>query len=148
MNTLILTAFKNAIPYVIAMFVGFSGAWYIQGLRITSLKQEAVAKEQAIKEANQKERDRIAKINEETNDAWHKNLDALHDCYKSGRCGVPARYRMPGPGISAAAQGVGLRPADDGLSAAGTAALAQDCAVTTLQLLDLIVWVQQVGETK
>lgn len=132
-----------ALVAVAAGFAAFSTAWYIQGLRITGLKQEAVAKEQAIVTANQKERDRIAKLNEETNDAWMQNLNALHACYQSGRCSVPTRYRVPRPGVPAA-PGIAYAPSAD----AGLAALAEDCAVTTGQLVELQQWVSKVGAGK
>lgn len=145
MDPITLRLFKTFGPYVLVAVIsgcaGFSGAWYIQGLRITGLKQDAVAKEQAIKEANQKEADRVRKITEETNDAWLKNLDALHDCYKSGRCSVPARYRVPGPGVSPA-PGITYAPTAD----AGLASLAEDCAATTGQLVELQQWIGKVSK--
>jgi hypothetical protein len=121
--------------------VGFMLAWYIQGVRLNAAKQELVAYKQAATAQKQAEKDRTDKINEETSNDWIKNLDALHQCYKSGRCGVrPGPGGMPSGGISAPA-----KPSD----AAGTNSVpapervAEECAYTTLQINSLQTWIER-----
>jgi hypothetical protein len=148
MDPLTLRLLKTFGPYVlvavIAASAGFSAAWYIQGLRLTEEKQRYKDREQAIIDQKQIEKYRTDKINEETSNDWIKNLDALHQCYKSGRCGVrPSAGGMPSGGISAPA-----KPSD----AAGTNAVpaadrvAADCADTTLNLNMLQGWNEKVSK--
>lgn len=145
MDPLTLRLFKMFGPYVlvavIAASAGFSTAWYIQGLRLTEEKQRYKDREQAIVDQKQAEKDRTDKLNEETSNDWLKNLDALHDCYKSGRCGVrPSAGGMPSGGISAPSVK---------LDAAGTNAIpsaervAEECAYTTLQINSLQTWIER-----
>jgi len=137
MNPLILEAFKRAIPYVIFAGMGFMAAWYIQGLRITSAKQEFTDFKQDLRKKQQDEKDRQTKINEETTDAWHKNLDALHDYYR--------KRMLP----SAGSGGNGLSKPSGGTDASGQDAIpaparvAEDAAETTLQLNQLQDWVNR-----
>ena len=124
--------------------VGFMLAWYIQGVRLTAAKQELVAYKQAATAQKQAEKDRTDKINEETSNDWLKNLDALHQCYKSGRCGVrPGAGGMPSGGISAPAG----KPDATGANAVPAAdRVAADCAETTLNLNMLQSWNEKVSK--
>ena len=124
--------------------VGFMLAWYIQGVRLTAAKQELVAYKQAATAQKQAEKDRTDKLNEETSNDWLKNLDALHQCYKSGRCGVrPGAGGMPSGGISAPAG----KPDATGANAVPAAdRVAADCAETTLNLNMLQSWNEKVSK--
>lgn len=126
---------------VVVASVGFMLAWYIQGVRLTAAKQELVAYKQAATAQKQAEKDRTDKLNEETSNDWIKNLDALHQCYKSGRCGVrPVSGGMPSGGLSAPS----VKP-----DAAGTNSVpspervAEECAYTTLQINSLQTWIER-----
>ena len=121
--------------------VGFMLAWYIQGVRLTAAKQELVAYKQAATAQKQAEKDRTDKLNEETSNDWLKNLDALHDCYKSGRCGVrPSAGGMPSGGISAPS----VKPDATGTNAIPPAErVAEECAYTTLQINSLQTWIER-----
>ena len=121
--------------------VGFMLAWYIQGVRLTAAKQELVAYKQAATAQKQAEKDRTDKINEETSNDWIKNLNALHDCYKSGRCGVrPGAGGMPSGGISAPS----VKPDATGTNAVPPAErVAEECAYTTLQINSLQTWIER-----
>ncbi len=121
--------------------VGFMLAWYIQGVRLTAAKQELVAYKQAATAQKQAEKDRTDKINEETSNDWIKNLDALHQCYKSGRCGVrPSAGGMPSGGISAPS----VKPDATGTNAIPPAErVAEECAYTTLQINSLQTWIER-----
>ena len=121
--------------------VGFMLAWYIQGVRLTAAKQELVAYKQAATAQKQAEKDRTDKINEETSNDWLKNLDALHQCYKSGRCGVrPSAGGMPSGGISAPS----VKPDATGTNAVPPAErVAEECAYTTLQINSLQTWIER-----
>lgn len=121
--------------------VGFMLAWYIQGVRLTAAKQELVAYKQAATAQKQAEKDRTDKINEETSNDWIKNLDALHQCYKSGRCGVrPGAGGMPSGGISAPS----VKPDATGTNAIpAPERVAEECAYTTLQINSLQTWIER-----
>ena len=121
--------------------VGFMLAWYIQGVRLTAAKQELVAHKQAATAQKQAEKDRTDKINEETSNDWIKNLDALHQCYKSGRCGVrPGAGGMPSGGISAPS----VKPDATGTNAIpAPERVAEECAYTTLQINSLQTWIER-----
>ena len=121
--------------------VGFMLAWYIQGVRLTAAKQELVAHKQAATAQKQAEKDRTDKINEETSNDWLKNLNALHDCYKSGRCGVrPGAGGMPSGGISAPSK----QPDAAGTNAVPAAErVSEECAYTTLQINSLQTWIER-----
>lgn len=141
MNPMVIQFFKWALPYGVVFGLGFCAAWYVQGLRVQSAKQELVSFQQAATAQKQAEKDRTDKINEETSNDWIKNLNALHDCYKSGRCGVrPSAGGMPSGGLSAPS----VKP-----DAAGTNAIpapervAEECAYTTLQINSLQTWIER-----
>lgn len=151
MNPLILQLFQRAIPYAIAACVGFAVAFYVQGLRVTALKNDVKAEQQRYKDRDQAiitqqqdEKAKQQKLNEETSNDWIKNLDALHECYRTGRCGVrPGAGGMPSGGISAPASkpdaaGANPVPAPDRVAA--------DCAETTLNLNMLQSWNEKVSK--
>ena len=148
MDPLTLRLFKMFGPYVlvavIAASAGFSAAWYIQGLRLTEEKQRYKDREQAIVDQKQAEKDRTDKLNEETSNDWLKNLNALHECYRTGRCGVrPGAGGMPSGGISAPAG----KPDAAGTNAVPAAdRVAADCAETTLNLNMLQGWNEKVSK--
>lgn len=144
MNPMVIQFFRWAAPYGVVFGLGFCAAWYIQGLRIQSAKQELVAYKQAATAQKQAEKDRTDKLNEETSNDWLKNLDALHQCYKSGRCGVrPGAGGMPSGGISAPSGSLNGTPGDD---LPTPARIVRDCAEETLKLIHLQKWVDGVSQ--
>lgn len=151
MNPLILQLFQRAIPYAIAASIGFAVAFYVQGLRVTALKNDVKTEQQRYKDRDQAiiaqqqdEKAKHQKLNEETSNDWIKNLNALHECYRSGRCGVrPGAGGMPSGGLSAPsgkpdAAGTNAVPAPDRVAA--------DCAETTLNLNMLQSWNEKVSK--
>jgi hypothetical protein len=145
MDPLTLRLFKTFGPYVLVAVIsasaGFSAAWYIQGLRLTEEKQRYKDREQAIIDQKQIEKDRTDKLNEETSNDWIKNLDALHQCYKSGRCGVRSGSGgMPSGGLSAPS----VKPDATGTnSVPAPERVAEECAYTTLQINSLQTWIER-----
>lgn len=148
MDPITLRLFKTFGPYVLVAVIagcaGFSTAWYIQGLRLTAEKQRYTSREQAIVDQKQEENAKHQKLNEETSNDWLKNLNALHECYRSGRCGVrPSAGGMPSGGISAPAS----KPDAAGTNAVPAAdRVAADCAETTLNLNMLQGWNEKVSK--
>lgn len=151
MNPMVIQFFRWALPYGVVFGLGFCAAWYVQGLHVSSLKndvkaeqQRYKARDQAIIDQKQIEKDKQQKLNEETSNDWLKNLNALHDCYKSGRCGVrPSAGGMPSGGISAPASraneaGAGTVPSADRIAA--------DCAEVQLMQNMLQDWNDKVSK--
>lgn len=138
MNPLILESFRRAMPYMVIAGLGFMAAWYIQGLRITSAKQEFVEFKQKLKQAQQDEKDRQTKISEETTDAWHQNLNALHEYYRKR---MLPRAGSGGNGLSAPAGGIDGAGQD---AVPAPARVAEDAAETTLQLNQLQDWIERI----
>jgi len=146
MNPLILQAFRYSIPYAITFALGFCAAWYVQGLRVTSAKQELVEYRQEAKQKLLDEKERHQKINEEARDGWIASIDVLHQCYKSGRCRVPAQPGgMPSGGISAPASGADAGALD---AVPAPTRVAEDCAEETLRLIRLQSWIEKVSEPR
>ena len=151
MNPMVIQFFKWALPYGVVFGIGFCAAWYVQGLHVSSLKNDVKDKQQRYKDRDQAiidqkqiEKDKQQKLNEETSNDWLKNLDALHDCYKSGRCGVrPSAGGMPSGGISAPTGSVNGTPGDD---LPTPARIVRDCAEETLKLIHLQKWVDGVSQ--
>jgi hypothetical protein len=143
-NPTVIQFFRWAAPYGVVFGLGFCAAWYIQGLRIQSAKQELVAHKQAATAQKQEEQAKHQKLNEETANDWIKNLEALHQCYRSGRCGVrPSAGGMPSGGISAPAKQPDAASANTVPAADRVAA---DCAETTLNLNMLQGWNEKVSK--
>ena len=148
MNPMVIQFFRWALPYGVVFGIGFCAAWYVQGMRVSSLKNDVKAEQQRYKDRDQAiidqkqiEKDKQQKLNEETSNDWLKNLDALHDCYKSGRCGVrPSAGGMPSGGISAPS----VKPDATGTNAIPSAErVAEECAYTTLQINSLQTWIER-----
>ena len=135
MNPLILEAFRRMWPYLIVAGLGFGAAWYIQGLRIVSAKQELVSFKQQAREALQDEKDRQQEIAEKTDEDWHKNLDALHEYYRKRMLPQASGGGVTLPGTPGLANGAG----QDAVPA--PARVAEDCAETTLQLNSIQDWI-------
>ncbi len=75
-------------PYVIAAGVafglGWSAAWYVQGMRLTAAKQELVEWQQGMTKAVQAAREHEYQLNVEAQNAWSKNLDELRRTWRNG----------------------------------------------------------------
>ena len=152
MNPLALTILKRLIPFAIAAALGFSAAWYIQGLRITAAKQDFTtyvqkirqeaqdAKYEADRQREQAQRD-YATASKQLEDALARG-DALSRCIAAGKCrGMPKQpvcASSPATDVPPAI-GVDEAGADAVFAAAGVAdeGVIADCARTTLQINQL-----------
>lgn len=131
--------------------VGFMLAWYVQGIRINSLKndvqaeqQKYAAMEQAIVTQQQQETAKHQALNERISNDWNENLLALRKCYESGRCGLrPGAGGMPSGGLSAPSGTVNGTSGDD---LPTPARIVRDCAEETLKLIHLQRWIEGVGK--
>ena len=143
MSTLLLTLFKNSIPYLVAGIAGFGLAFGIQELRLTHAEQEFTQYKQTqtqliqeAKDAANKQRD----VADAAYDTASKKLetaladgDAYRRCVAAGKCGrvrpAPACTGVTLPTTSTAdVSGANAVPAPTGDAA------INDCAVTTLML--------------
>ena len=152
MNPLALTILKRLIPFAIAAALGFSAAWYIQGLRITAAKQDFTtyvqqirqeaqdAKDEADRQREQAQRD-YATASQQLEDALARG-DALSRCIAAGKCrGMPKQPVCAGSSAAPvqAPTGVDDASADAVFAAASVAdeGVIADCARTTLQINQL-----------
>ena len=145
MPSLVLEVLRSTWLYLVAALGGFVLAWSVQGLRLTAAQQEFTAYRQDQQQAINVAAERATKQREESAYAYQILNAQLNQeiesgavyrrCVAAGKCGrvqqrpasLPAATVSPGAGTDAA------RP--DPVSAAGDdAALAGDCAVTTLRL--------------
>lgn len=128
----ILIRFAPFIAVAIGAFgLGFSSAFYVKGVRLTGCKQDHVAYVQDLEQKKIDAEKQADERRKETSDAWAKNLDYLRKCYASGKC-LPTLPTSPG--------GLQSAPGVDGGTSYNLPAperVAEDCAVTTLQLMTL-----------
>ena len=147
MNPLLL----RLIPLAVSAAAGFAIAWGIQGLRLTSAehefveyKQEQVRLAQKRKDDADKQRNEAAARYADSSAELRKQIDegeVIKRCIASGRCSVArnpsglceSTSRRAGAGLSAPRRVDD--PGQDTIFAAGK--LAEECAVTTLQLNQL-----------
>ncbi len=73
-----------ALAAAIASALGWSGAWYVQGLHIASVRQELVEFQQGMVRAVQAAREFENVRNVEAQNAWAKNLDELRRTWRAG----------------------------------------------------------------
>ena len=140
-----LAVLRSGWLYLAAALAGFVLAWSAQGLRLTAAQQEFTAYKLDQQQASNVAAERATKQREESAYAYQILNAQLNQeiesgavyrrCVAAGKCGrvqqrpasLPAATVSPGTGTDAA------RP--DPVPAAGDdAALANDCAVTTLRL--------------
>lgn len=100
MNTL----FKAALPYLLAVALGFAAGWALQGLNVTAAKNDRDTVQNRFDAYRIKQHrltieaaDAAFKQRQEASDAWAKNLEAIladkgayERCVAAGKCG-PAR---------------------------------------------------------
>lgn len=154
MEVLTLALLRRAIPFVIAVGVGFSAAWFIQGVRVTDAKNATVAADQALTTYKQAQvqaaldaKDLADKAREESAKIYATMSEALNDqiksgevykrCVAAGKCGV-VRYMSCAAGIRLPASGGGNDSSADTVPAGQETAtadyqLANDCAIATLR---------------
>lgn len=125
-------------PYLIAAALafgsGFSAAWYLQGVRLTSARNDLVEYKVQIADNVRHEQEVAQKQQTETANAWARNLEAiradndgLRRCIAAGKCrGLPV-VPVCGPALKLPASG---RPDETGAYAVSDA-LIKDCQVTT-----------------
>lgn len=143
--TLILSFLRTAWPYLLTAFLGFNLAWVIQQTRLDEVINDFNGYKTAVLTNIANEHERTNKITEEINDDWYKNINALHDYYKSR----PVRVLSPCPPVRTNALPSAPVVPDGGSTnvAVGTGGdeaevTVEECAVTTLQLLELRAWTQ------
>jgi len=140
-----MTFLLRAWPYLLAGFLGFNFAWVIQQSRLDKAINELTEYEMAIGQQIIEEQNRTTRLKEATENDWYKNLNALHDYYKSH----PVRVLSPCasmrtntlPSSSSGAYATSSNP-ESSAGGATTEVTAEECAVTTLQLLELQAWTQ------
>ena len=143
-----LAVLRSGWLYLAAALAGFVLAWSAPGLRLTAAQQEFTAYKLDQQQASNAAADRATKQREESAHAYQILNAQLNQeiesgavyrrCVAAGKCGrlqqrpasLPAAAVPPGTGIDAA------RP-DTVPTAGDDAALAGDCAVTTLRLNQL-----------
>lgn len=155
MNTIILSALKYLAPYAGAMALGFSAAWYVQGIRIDASNnqtaevklefsnyiaeaKQAQLNEQMIAAQQQKEsgeRYEILRLDLERSNASN---DTYRRCISAGKCnGMRVSTNLCQTGTVQAATGTDATGSDTIPAAGIDAAVVNDCAKTTLQINQL-----------
>lgn len=141
----ILSVLRLVWPYLLAASVGWGAAWHIQGLRITSAKQEFVTYKLQISDAETKrqqeddeQRAKSAKEYAHLSELLDNEINqgvVYRRCVDAGRCGVRKQ--------SCPVQAVAVPPASGANEASTdaipirqepTEALAGECAETVLRL--------------
>lgn len=144
--TALLPILRMIWPYLLAASVGFAGAWYIQGLRVESAKNEfeayKVEQQRLLNEANLA----AEKRRKESSDEYRKNLGKLKEdgeafkrCVAAGKCGGLLQHVPSCPG-SKVPTSIGTNgTSTNAVPSAGESApqVIEDCAITTLQLNQL-----------
>lgn len=132
---------------IAAFIVGGSSAWWVQGLRITSIKQEHTAFVQSLKEQEQAAKDEADRQREKSAKEYAELERKLSDeiksgivykrCVAAGKCGVCSTNNSPSIRLPTASQpdATGTDSILAGLT--GSTGIAEDCAVTTLMLNQL-----------
>lgn len=148
MNPLLL----KALPCVVAGAVGFTAAWGLQALRLTSLEQDFTQFKQDSREAVQTAKAQAAAITKETDRAIPLYVDALHQYYRNNPVirMLPATSPTSSP-VSATPGEAGCRPTDyvaitAELENARTALEA--CGVTTVLFLSCRDWAKEQAAEK
>lgn len=143
------------IPHAMLFVAGFAFAWSIRGLQVKDLEQEIVAWKQAQALAVLATEHKAKRLNKETIDAWNASSAALADYYKrnpvirllpsaggnSGPVPAPAG-RTDGPAENTVPDSGAPSPA----FLARVSQLGEDCGETTLQLITLQRWIDNVGK--
>lgn len=144
MDPLTLMKLKSLLPYAIAAAIGFAGAWYIQGIRITAeeqacteFKQAQKTKAQEAKDAEDTRRDKQSETDAKQKELLERAIsvgDTYKRCIDAGKCGRvrnPTTCTNSTPGISAPA-GIDAAGTDPVLTAEGTPEVVADCSRSTL----------------
>ena len=140
MTSIVIALLRAYGLYVLSAIVGFMCAWTIQESNIEEAHNEMSAYVLSIGKQKADEATRIAKLNEDTTNDWLNNLNALHDHYRRNPVVrlLPARSPMPSGGVSGCA--IPTYEAAPNAESGALGVTAEDCAVTTLQLLQLQAW--------
>lgn len=141
-------------PYVLAAAIGAAGAWWVQGVRIDSLRAEHQTYINDQAELLRKSQAASLRIKEQSDYDYQaasarlaaeiERGDVYRRCVAAGRCGAVVRVQPVACGSAEPAQATSKPnaarpdtvPAGPGGSADGseTTALANECAATTLML--------------
>lgn len=139
MNPLLL----KLLPYAVAATFGFSGAWYIQGVRLDSVKNDLTEYKQSAVAETIKAAAAHQQINQEVSDGWAKNLAELRRRYAAGRV-LPASNRQTDavPETAGRADGPAAE-SDTGAGGLAPPVSGQKCAEDALQVLNLQSWIER-----
>lgn len=149
-------------PYALAAAIGAAGAWWVQGVRIDSLRTEHQTYINDQAELLRKSQAASMRIKEQSDYDYQAASSRLADeiergdvyrrCVAAGRCGAVVRVQSVAcstPGTTQAARELDAArtytvPAGPGGSPDGSedAALANECAATTLMLNRLQVLIE------
>jgi hypothetical protein len=140
----VLGLLSRVIPLVIAASVGFMGAWYVQGLRVTEAKQALTSWQQAAVQQQQEETARTTKLNEEVSNAWSENLIALRKRYAGNGVQRAVPGSMPSGGLSVPTSKPDAPSGERTPDPEGTATI-DACAADALQVMFLQSWILGVG---
>lgn len=130
---------RTAAPLLVAAGIGWSAAWYVQGVRLQSARNDLQAERAAAALAVAESERKANALHDETARGWAAAVDSLRRARAAGWVPVlPAAD--PGPGLPAAgrADGAGTDAVPDAarLEAchADLARVTTDAQTTTLQL--------------
>lgn len=144
----ILSVLRLVWPYLLAASVGWGAAWHIQGLRITSAKQEFVAYKLQIADAETK-RQQEADEQRAKSAVEYAHLSELLDneinqgvvyrrCVDAGRCGV-RKQSCPVQTVTVQTASGANEASTDAIPSGQepTETLVSECAETVLRLNQL-----------
>ena len=146
--TALLSIARLIWPYLLAASVGWGAAWHIQGMRITSAKQEFVSYKLQIAEAEtkrqqeaDKQRAKFAKEYAHLSEMLDNEINqgvVYKRCVDAGRCGVHKQSCSVQTGTVPPASGANEASADAiSIGQEPTEKLAGECAATVLRLNQL-----------
>ena len=141
----VLSFLPRLIPLAIAASVGFMGAWYIQGVRLTAEKQKFAQWQIEVKQQGVRELVRTTKLNEEVSNAWSENLIALRQRYAGQRVQSDSTGSMPSGGISVT-PGKPDAPTRERTPDPEGTATRDACAADALQVMFLQSWIKGVSK--
>lgn len=145
MNPLVIQFFRCLLPYAVALGLGFSAAFYIQGIRIQAVKNEFNAYKTEQQRLKNEAEIAAEKRRKETADEYERKLkelgsayDGYRRCVALGKCnGLQSMPGGAGSGISTPG-GANANSTNPVPAAGGVAPeVIGDCMNTTLQLNEL-----------
>lgn len=130
-------------PYAIAAALGFSGAWYVQGVRLDSARNDLIEYKQAALGATLKAEAAHQQINQEVSDGWAKNLAELRRRFAAGRVLPAGNHQTDVVPASAGEPDGAAAESDTGAGGLAPPLSRQKCAEDALQVLNLQFWIDK-----